>query len=194
MQVLWYVLWNMKYIDSCWYCPVYTTAIEIKSPQFLLHDDIFKWKHFPRYWSFVRGIHRSPVNSPHIGQWPGALMFSLICVWINDWVNSRETGDLRRYRVHYDVIVMWWELCDSCWGKCFNRVKLRLLCTLPANRQAETLSTQIIRVESQHYGVKRCSSLQLRGFAKTGWKKWDTIVRNLIISKNWQWWHLLLFL
>ena len=33
-------------------------------------------------------------------------MFSLICVWINDWVNNREAGDLRRYRAHYDVIVM----------------------------------------------------------------------------------------
>ena len=44
------------------------------------HDDVIKWKHFPRYWPFVRGIHRSPVNSPHKGQWRGALMFSLICV------------------------------------------------------------------------------------------------------------------
>ena len=70
------------------------------------HDDVIKWKHFPRYWPFVRGIHRSPVNSPHKGQWRGVLMFSLICVWINDWVNSREAGDLRRYRAHYDVIVM----------------------------------------------------------------------------------------
>ena len=33
-------------------------------------------------------------------------MFSLICVWINSWVNNREAGDLRRNRAHYDVIVM----------------------------------------------------------------------------------------
>ena len=38
------------------------------------------------------------------------LMFSLICVWINDWVNNREAGDSRRYRAHYDVIVMF--LCQ----------------------------------------------------------------------------------
>ena len=38
------------------------------------HDDVIKWKHFPRYWPFVRGIHRSPVNSSHKGQWRGALM------------------------------------------------------------------------------------------------------------------------
>ena len=67
------------------------------------HDDVIKWKHFPRYWPFVRGIHRSPVTSPHKGQWRGALMFSLICVWTKNWVNNRETGDLRRYRVHCDV-------------------------------------------------------------------------------------------
>ena len=54
----------------------------------------------------MRGIHRSPVNSPHKGQWRGALVFSLICARINDWVNKREYGDLRRYRVHYDVIVI----------------------------------------------------------------------------------------
>ena len=70
------------------------------------HDDVIKWKHFPRNWPFVRGIHRSPVNSPHKGQWRGALMFSLICIWIKDWVNNREAGDLRRYRAHYDVIIM----------------------------------------------------------------------------------------
>ena len=70
------------------------------------HDDVIKWKHFPRYWLFVRGIHRSPVNSPHKGQWRGALMFSLICAWINGWVNNCDAGDLRRRRAHYDVIVM----------------------------------------------------------------------------------------
>ena len=71
-----------------------------------LHDDVIKWKHFPRYWPFVRGIHWSPVNSPHKGQWRGALMFSLICTWINGWANNRETGDLRRHRSYYDVIVL----------------------------------------------------------------------------------------
>ena len=46
------------------------------------------------------------VNSPHKGQWRGALMFSLLCVWINGWVNNREACDLRRYRAHCDVTVM----------------------------------------------------------------------------------------
>ena len=70
-------------------------------------DGVMKWKHFSRYWPFVWGIHRSPVKSPHKGHWRGALMFSLICVWINNWENNCGAGDLRRYGAHYDVIVMY---------------------------------------------------------------------------------------
>ena len=73
----------------------------------LFHDDVIKWKHFPRYWPFVRGIHRSPVNSPHKGQWRGALMFTLICARIKGWVNNRKAGDLRCFCTHCDVIVMY---------------------------------------------------------------------------------------
>ena len=70
------------------------------------HDGVIKWKHFSCHWSFVRGIHRSPVNSPHKSEWRGSLMFSLICAWIHGWVNSGDGGDLRRGRAHYDVTVM----------------------------------------------------------------------------------------
>ena len=71
-----------------------------------IHDDVIKWKHFPRYWPFVRGIHRPPVNIPPKGQWRGALMFSFICAWTNTWASKQYVGDLRRYRAHYDVTVM----------------------------------------------------------------------------------------
>ena len=77
------------------------------------HDDVIKWKHFPRYWPFVREIHRSPVNSPHKGQWRGALMFSLICALTNGWANNRNAGDLRRHHAHYDVTVM--NRADGCY-------------------------------------------------------------------------------
>ena len=78
------------------------------------HDDVIKWKHFPRYWPFVRGIHRSSVNSAHKGQWRGDLMFSLIGAWTNRWVNNREAGDLRHHRADYDVIVMILNTGDKC--------------------------------------------------------------------------------
>ena len=77
----------------------------------ICHDDVIKWKHFPRYWPFVRGIHRSPMNSLHKGQWRGAFMFSLICAWINLWVNNREAGDWRRYDAI--ALMMTSSLCSS---------------------------------------------------------------------------------
>ena len=87
---------------ECWAnIPYCTTPCRNKT-----HDDVIKWKHLPRYWPFVRGIHRSPVNSPHKGQLRWALMFSFICAWTNGSVNNPEAGDLRRHLAHYDVIVM----------------------------------------------------------------------------------------
>ena len=87
------------------------------------------WRHqmeiFLHYWPFVRGIHWWPVDSPHKGQWRGALMFSLIYASTNSWANNRDAGDLRRHRAHYDVTVManskfigpsdviWQQKCES---------------------------------------------------------------------------------
>ena len=76
------------------------------------HDEVIKRKKFPCYWPFVWGIHRSPVNSPHKGQWRGASMFSLICTWINGWANNPKAGDLRHHHAHYDVTVMFIVVCD----------------------------------------------------------------------------------
>ena len=68
------------------------------------HDHVIKWKHFPRYWPFVWGIRRSPVNPPQ-SQRHGVLMFPLIR--LNKWLSKdRKAGDLRRHRAHYDVTVM----------------------------------------------------------------------------------------
>ena len=48
-----------------------------------------------------------PGEFPVQSQWHGALMFSLICAWINGWVNNGEAGDLRRHQAHCDFIVMY---------------------------------------------------------------------------------------
>ena len=71
----------------------------------MYHDDVIKWKHFTRYWTFVRGIHWSPVNSLHKVQWRRALMFSLICI-LNKLLSKQSWG--------------WWfetPLC-SLWHHC----------------------------------------------------------------------------
>ena len=59
---------------------------------------------------WLRGIHRSPANSPHTDRWRGAFMFSLICAWTNGWVNNQDAGDLRLHRAHYNVTVMWCQI------------------------------------------------------------------------------------
>ena len=68
------------------------------------------WRHqmetFSALLALCAGNSPVRVNSPHKGQWRGALMFTLICVWINGCVNNREAGDLRRYCAHYGVTVM----------------------------------------------------------------------------------------
>ena len=77
-------------------CMVCAPASAISWP---IPEDVIKWKHFPRYWPLC-------VNSRHKGKWRGALMFSLICILINGWINTHEPGDSRRHRAHCDVIVM----------------------------------------------------------------------------------------
>ena len=67
------------------------------------HDDVIKWKQFPRYWAFVRGIHRLLLNSPHKGQRRENLMFSFICARVSGWVNNRQAVNLRRNRAYNDT-------------------------------------------------------------------------------------------
>ena len=80
-----------------WSSHKYTLEIKSKTPvsasqeATTQHDDVIKWKHFPHHWPFVWGIHQSPVNSPHKGQWYGALMFSLICA-LNKWLSKQLWG------------------------------------------------------------------------------------------------------
>ena len=56
----WIIWWRKGSLVSALWHPI--TA--------LCHDDVIKWKHFPRYWPFVWGIHRAPVNPPL--KWPVA--------------------------------------------------------------------------------------------------------------------------
>ena len=84
---------------------------------------MIKCKHFPCYWPFVRGIHRSPVNSSHKGQWRGALMFSLICAlnkrlskqWWGWWFDTPSCSLWRHsnVRIKHVLIVTGWHIGSS---------------------------------------------------------------------------------
>ena len=126
MNTFFFVSPRVNFKDSQWWITVICNLFLFNVASLVLaiqhyhccagnHDDAIKWKQFPRHWPFVRGIHRSGVNSPLKGQWRGALMYSLICAGINDWVNNHEAGDLRRHRPHYDVTVMGCNVLDDIW-------------------------------------------------------------------------------
>ena len=72
-----------------------------------VYDDVIKWKYFPRYWSFVRGIHRSPVKFPITKANDAELWCFLWSVPEQTVKKTLETpSDLRGHRTHYDVTVM----------------------------------------------------------------------------------------
>ena len=73
-------------------------------------------ENFPRYWPFAKGnrrspgIHRSPVNSPHKGQWREVLCFLWSAPEQTVETNNRDAGDLRRHRevqvVHISRVII----------------------------------------------------------------------------------------
>ena len=72
------------------------------------HDDVIKWGHFPRYCPFVRGIHRSPVNSPHRGQWRRPLIFSF-----DPCLNKRLSKQSWCWRLETPSRPLWLHFNDS---------------------------------------------------------------------------------
>ena len=121
----WVCLWCSLYSIFCFrniqsgadmtrpiFFKILTIAYDLAYLWGVMHDDVIKWTHFPRYWPFVRGIPLSPVNSPHKGQWRGALMFFFHLRSNKRLSKQWWGGDCRRYRAHYDVTVMGFVLCN----------------------------------------------------------------------------------
>ena len=132
--------WYVLYILLC----TYDTVDEI-------HNDVIKWKHVPRYWPCVRGIHRSPVNSPHTGQWRGALMFSLICA-LNKRLSKQSW--------------CWWSETPSrsLWRHC-NVSVLRLVTVVAWRHYCNTQYPYLC----QHGGCKQSSNIRQMGLLIQTW-------------------------
>ena len=97
---------HAKEISSCCIC-IHVCIISTDDNHIETEYNVMRFIYkISRKQKWMRGIHRLPVNSPRKGQWRGALMFSLICAWINGWVNNHEAGDLRRHHAHYDVTII----------------------------------------------------------------------------------------
>ena len=51
----------------CWPRSGYASEIRCVTITYgiaVMHDDFIKWKHYPRNWPFLRGIHRGPAQRP----------------------------------------------------------------------------------------------------------------------------------
>ena len=101
-----------------WYLETCVHSLAISKSLCCCNSRLSWWRHqmetFSALLAICAGNSPVPVNSPHKGQWCGALMFSLICARINEWVNNREAGDLIRHRGHYDVNVMYGNKLPWC--------------------------------------------------------------------------------
>ena len=68
------------------------------------HGGVIKWKYFPRYWVFVRELHRlillTKASDAELWCFPWSTPEQ------NGWANNQDAGDLKRHRAHYDIIVM----------------------------------------------------------------------------------------
>ena len=141
---------------------------------FRVHDDVIKWKHFPRDRAFVHRIHRLPVNSPHKGQWRVSLTFSLICAWtnhwVNSWVNNGDAGDLRRNRARYDVMLMVRQ--GSRLSRIFNAIAVDVLATL---RRQGIISNGIHLVLPEYSVITttRFQKFQSRIYITSIFEKWE---------------------
>ena len=90
-QFVWYMWRKMpvRWFDS--YGAYQCQHIITWAPGIIIDiHDVIKWKHFPRYWAFVRGIHRSPADSTYKAQWRGAMVFF--------WFVNKRLSKLSRRR------------------------------------------------------------------------------------------------
>ena len=82
------------------------------------HDDVIKWKRFPRYWPFARGIHRSPVDYPRKGQRRSFDIF------FDLRLNKRLDKQSRRRCFETQSRSLWRHSNVNCWFLCYWRVCL----------------------------------------------------------------------
>ena len=123
LRCIWHSLkWNCRYFGKI-IITGFTRSCQLPVKKI---SSISLWHHqletFPRYWPFVRAIHRSPMDSPHKGQWRGALVFFFICAWTNGWANNRDVETpwrslWRHYNVEFHFRFSAWGVsgCQSPW-------------------------------------------------------------------------------
>ena len=147
------------------------------------------WRHqmetFSALLALCAGNSPVPVNSPHKGQWRGALMFTLIYARINGWVNTREAGDLRRYGPHYDVIVM---VADAL-VLCIRRKSATMILIIMQDKWVHVLHWEGSQwcVQSQCRKMRENTNLYMLDNTPNGNSIWDAKSRRQITKQPCYW-------
>ena len=107
---------NYKFVEV-WY----DTCIHIFGDAYW-YDDVIKWEHFPRYWPFVRGIHRS-------GEFPSQRpVMRNFDVFFDRCLNKRSSKQSRRRWLATSSLSLW-RHCNGRWGN-------RMIATVSVNGTA----------------------------------------------------------
>ena len=102
--------WESSTGTARWLCGLGGTLTTARD---LLHDDVIKWKHFPRYRPFMRGIRRSPANP--ITKASDAERWCFFDLRLNKRLSRhRHTSDLTRHCAHYYATVMFGWYHNDC--------------------------------------------------------------------------------
>ena len=128
---------------------------------YVVHDDVIKWKHFPRYWPFVRGIYRSPLISPH--NRPVARSFDVFFdLRLNKQLNKQSRG--------------WWfeTLSRSLWRHC--NVSLEGMIDTCSNNSYISTTLRVSFMMTSSIGNTFCVTDPLWG-ESTGKSQWSEALR-----------------
>ena len=153
------------------------------------HDDVIKWKHFSRYWPFVRGIHRSLVNSPL----PVTRSFD---VFFDLRLNKRLSKQSWGWWFETQSLSLW-RHCNATDNVCVRSIArwhtiLSIFCTLSSTlipRVCTLWPFEVIPNCKQSWNIDAASDVTWVGKLNWGWQ-WSRCtsihksVSNLTDSKN----------
>ena len=167
MGILYQEIWSL-------YCDVAQMIFVNSSCYFLRSDTIKNLSQRPAtWWRHQIETFSALLATWHKGQWRGALVFPLICVWINGWVNNREAGDLRR--------PLWRHSNDRLETEALFWYKGRLSKCGDFHYENKTAVRTSYLSNGNHYTGKTTSLY----WNTRQWIRWDSIVSDNGLAPNW---------
>ena len=89
----------------------------------LKHDDVIKWKYFPRNWPLVQGIHREPVTRSFDVFFDLRLNKLLSKQWWDWWLETLSRPLWRHCNVNYNLSTCVRIVCQNWFMKLFGAAR-----------------------------------------------------------------------